>query len=369
MPAVVPQLKTITLGGAVSGIGIESSSFRYGLVHETVLSMEVLTGSGEVLIATPTNQHQDLFFAFPNSYGTLGYCLSLTIKLVRVKPYVKTTYLKYKQPKALFKDLKSICDTGKWQGQKVDFVDGMLFKKGEYYICLGQMVAQAPYQSDYTYRRIFYKSIRQREHDYLSIHDYIWRWDTDWFWCSQALGAQNPLLRTIYGRNRLNSRFYMKLYQLDKKIPVMSVVNKLRRQPAREEMVQDVELPIQNCRAFVDFYYQIIKITPTWICPVRQLDDKRHWTLFDMKPAQLYVNFGFWNSVLANPREPEGYFNKKLEAEVTLLKGKKSLYSRAFYSEKVFNSLYNRRAYDILKSKYDPKGSLKDYYQKTVNRG
>src|SRR5450759_4089191 len=32
LPAVVPQLKTITVGGAVSGLGIESSSFKYGLV-------------------------------------------------------------------------------------------------------------------------------------------------------------------------------------------------------------------------------------------------------------------------------------------------------------------------------------------------
>src|SRR4029077_6077282 len=31
MPYVVPQLKTITLGGAVAGLGIESSSYRNGL--------------------------------------------------------------------------------------------------------------------------------------------------------------------------------------------------------------------------------------------------------------------------------------------------------------------------------------------------
>ena len=31
MPKVVPQLRTITLGGAVTGLGIESSSFRNGL--------------------------------------------------------------------------------------------------------------------------------------------------------------------------------------------------------------------------------------------------------------------------------------------------------------------------------------------------
>ena len=36
MPAVVPQLKSITLGGAVAGVGIEATSFRYGLVHDTI---------------------------------------------------------------------------------------------------------------------------------------------------------------------------------------------------------------------------------------------------------------------------------------------------------------------------------------------
>ena len=60
MPAVVPQLKSITIGGAVGGIGIESSSFRYGLPHETVLEMDVLLGSGEVICCTPNNEYRDL---------------------------------------------------------------------------------------------------------------------------------------------------------------------------------------------------------------------------------------------------------------------------------------------------------------------
>ena len=41
-PPVVPELKTITVGGAVSGLGIEASSFKHGLVHETVEEMEIL---------------------------------------------------------------------------------------------------------------------------------------------------------------------------------------------------------------------------------------------------------------------------------------------------------------------------------------
>src|SRR4029078_12507621 len=82
MPAVVPQLKTITLGGAAAGVGIEASSFRHGLVHESLLEMDVLTGRREVVTCRPDNEHADLFFGFPNSYGTLGYALKLRAKTV-----------------------------------------------------------------------------------------------------------------------------------------------------------------------------------------------------------------------------------------------------------------------------------------------
>src|SRR5438309_10815577 len=88
MPLVVPQLKTITLGGAVSGVGIESSSFRNGCPHESVLEMDILTGSGEVVTASPTNDHRDLFFGFPNSSGPLASALRLRRELQPVPPYV-----------------------------------------------------------------------------------------------------------------------------------------------------------------------------------------------------------------------------------------------------------------------------------------
>src|SRR3954470_24515766 len=52
MPSVVPQLKTITLGGALAGVGIESSSHRHGLVHESVLEIDVLLGDGRVVTCT-----------------------------------------------------------------------------------------------------------------------------------------------------------------------------------------------------------------------------------------------------------------------------------------------------------------------------
>src|SRR4051794_25116798 len=81
MPLVVPQLKTITLGGAVTGLGIESTSFRSGCPHESVLEMDVLTGGGEIVTATPTNEHRDLFYGLPNSYGSRAYAQRIPVGL------------------------------------------------------------------------------------------------------------------------------------------------------------------------------------------------------------------------------------------------------------------------------------------------
>src|ERR1700729_1143193 len=100
MPLVVPQLKTITLGGAVTGLGIESSSLRSGMPHESVTEMEILTGDGRVVRASQDNEYSDLFHGFPNSFGTLGYALALTIELEPVAPYVHLRHFHFGTPEA-----------------------------------------------------------------------------------------------------------------------------------------------------------------------------------------------------------------------------------------------------------------------------
>ena len=124
MPLVVPQLKTITLGGAVAGLGIESSSFRNGLPHESVRELEVLTGDGRVVVARPDNEHADLFHAFPNSYGTLGYSLRLRIDLEPVQPYVRVRHLRFDSAEECLATMATICAERRHEGEPVDFVDG-----------------------------------------------------------------------------------------------------------------------------------------------------------------------------------------------------------------------------------------------------
>ena len=52
-----------------------------------------------VVTAAPGGEHDALFRGFPNSYGTLGYALSLTIELEPVKPYVHLRHFPVQQPR------------------------------------------------------------------------------------------------------------------------------------------------------------------------------------------------------------------------------------------------------------------------------
>ena len=94
-PLVVPQLKTITVGGAATGVGIESTSFRSGLVYDDIVEIDMLTGAGDVVTATPDGPHADLFLGFPNSYGTLGYATRLRVRLEPVRPFVALRHLRF----------------------------------------------------------------------------------------------------------------------------------------------------------------------------------------------------------------------------------------------------------------------------------
>jgi FAD/FMN-containing dehydrogenase len=374
-PLVVPQLKTITLGGAVTGLGIESTSFRNGLPHESVLEMDILTGSGEVLTASP-DRNADLYRAFPNSYGTLGYSVRLKIELEPVKPFVALNHLRFHSLQDLVATMDRIIETGGLDGTPVDYLDGVVFSATESYLCIGVKTSTPGPVSDYTGRQIYYRSIQHpdgEKHDRLTIHDYLWRWDTDWFWCSRAFGAQNPKIRRFWPRRYRRSSFYWKLVAYDRKFKIADRIENRSvfspGPPTREPVVQDIEVPIERTAEFLDWFLANVPIEPIWLCPLRLRDTPGSpgtWPLYPIRPHKTYVNVGFWSSVPVGPTE--GHTNRLIERKVSELDGHKSLYSDAYYSQDEFDQMYGGETYKTVKKTYDPDSRLLDLYAKAVQR-
>jgi FAD/FMN-containing dehydrogenase len=365
MPLVVPQLKTITLGGAVSGLGIESSSLRNGMPHESVLAMEILTGDGQVVTATPDNEHAALYRGFPNSYGTLGYTLSLTIELEPVKPYVHLRHFRFSDPAECFAAVAQVAADGSYAGHRADFIDGVAFALDEMYLTIGAFSDVAPWRSDYTRDRIYYQSLRGPREDFLTISDYLWRWDTDWFWCSRPFGVQNLAIRRLWPRRYRRSDVYRKLVALDRKHGITRRIDARLGRPETEMVIQDVEIPVGESATFLKYFLTDVGMTPVWLCPLR-LRGEMTWPLYPMRPGQVYVNFGFWGTVKLPPGASDGHFNRRVEDKVTELGGHKGLYSTSFYPAEEFWARYNGPEYTKLKDTYDPQGRLADLYSKCV---
>jgi FAD/FMN-containing dehydrogenase len=361
VPQVVPQLKSITLGGALAGVGIEASSFRYGLVHETVASVDVLTGDGRILTCTPVNEHRDLFHGLPNSYGTLGYALRVTARTAPAKRFVRLEHRHFDDPCACFAALEAALSD-----PSLDYLDGVVFARDQQVLTLGRFVEEAATVSDYTFEHIYYRSLLQRDDDFLTAHDYLWRWDTDWFWCSKNVGAQHPWLRRLLGRERLNSVTYQKIMRWNARWKLTAAVDRLRGIHA-EAVIQDVDIPLPRAADFLAFLHDEIGILPIWLCPIRAATGVA-FPLYPLTPGVPHVNFGFWDTIRSPAGRRPGDRNRRIERMVRALGGIKSLYSDSCYDEDEFWTIYNRAAYGELKRRYDPEGVLGNLYDKCVLR-
>ena len=240
-----------------------------------------------------------------------------------------------------------------------------MFEAGEQYLTIGRLTDDpGPGTSDYTGQQIFYRSIRERTVDHLTIHDYLWRWDTDWFWCSRVFGVQHPAVRRLWPRRFRRSDVYRRLVALDRRTGLSGRVRRLAGLPQEEPVIQDVEIPVSRLAEFLDAFHRDIGITPVWLCPLRLRSDQP-WPLYPMRPGELYVNVGFWSAVPEAPGDPEAH-NRRIEELVAELGGHKSLYSTVHYSESEFWEHYNGPAYRALKQRYDPYGRLPDLYHKVA---
>ncbi|MFZ5849016.1 MAG: FAD-binding oxidoreductase [Actinomycetota bacterium] len=375
IPLVVPQLRTITLGGAVTGLGIEATSFRNGLPHESVLEMDVLTGDGRIVTATPDGPAADLFAAFPNSYGSLGYATRIRIELEPVPGYVDLRHVAFDDLDELAAAVERIVADRAWEGTRVEGLDGVVFEPGEAYLTLATWRVEAPagQPSDYTGQRIYYRSIQERGHDVLTMHDYLWRWDTDWFWCSRAFGAQHPLVRRVWPRRLRRSDVYHRLVGLENRYRVMSRIEGRRGLPARERVIQDVEVPVARTPEFLRWFDAHIGMRPVWLCPLRLRQpagpgSERAWPSYPLDSGTTYVNVGFWGTVPMAPGAADGDLNRSIEQQVTELGGHKSLYSDAYYDRATFDRLYGGANLAKVKADYDPRNRLTGLYEKAVGR-
>jgi FAD/FMN-containing dehydrogenase len=343
VPAVVPELATITIGGAVSGCSIESMSFARGGFHDNCIEYEVITATGDVLTCTPHNEHRLVFEMMHGSFGTLGILSKLVFELVPAKPFVHVTYETY----ATLADYQAAIRR-RFEARDVDFMDGIIHSPHCFVLSLGRFVDSAPYTSRYDWMKVYYRSTRTRRDDYLRTIDYFFRYDR---------GVTNVRPKSFVGR-----LLFGKLMTSTRWLQLGDKLHWLLRS-SKPTITVDVFVPFSKVPAFLGWYEREIGFFPVWCVPYRRVRDYP-W-LADSFWKQLTDPLFLDLAIYGMRQHGDTNVHRRIEEKLRELGGIKTLISHNYYSRDEFWSIYNKRNYDAVKRITDPDDQFRDLYEKT----
>ncbi len=344
VPIVVPELKTITIGGAVAGCSIESMSFQYGGFHDTCLEYELITGNGEVLTCTPDNEHALIFQMVHGSFGTVGILSRLVFKLIPAKAFV---HLRHEKHRSIDSYLASI--QSHFERQDVDFMDGIIHSNTQLSLCVGDFVDSAPYTNRYDWLKIYYQSTATRSEDFLRTPHYFFRYDQ---------GVTNVHPKSFVGRLLLGKALGS--------TEILWIAEKLRfllLDDHRPDVTVDTFLPISRLKDFLRWYAEDFGHYPLWCVPYRRVHDyewlaDRYWHQFD---DELLVDIAIYGM----KQRGETNYYRLLEEKLPEYSGVKTLISYNYYSEEEFWQIFHRPNFDSVKAITDPNNVFRDLYDKT----
>jgi FAD/FMN-containing dehydrogenase len=342
VPTVVPELETITVGGAVSGCSLESMSFMYGGFHDSCLEYEILTANGELLHCTPDNEHALVFQMMHGSFGTLGVLTKLTFKLVPGKRFVRMQYDTYSN----LADYKAAI-WRHFRERDVDFMDGIIHARDTYVLSLGTFVDNAPYTSSYDWMKVYYRSTIERKEDYLETPDYFFRYDRG----VTNVHPKSAIGRLLFGKLLTSSQ----LLRLADKIPNLLLSD-------RPEVTVDLFIPFSKLDEYMRWHEDTLGFFPLWCVPYRRVRDYE-WIgkqVLEGIDDELFIDLAIYGM-----KQPEGRnIYKEIEDQLVRVHAIKTLISHNYYDEETFWKLFHKDNYDAAKKVTDPRNVFRGLYEK-----
>ena len=344
VPIVVPELKTITIGGAVAGCSIESMSYVHGGFHDTCLEYEIITAKGEVLTCTPDNEHSLIFQMMHGSFGTVGILSRLVFRLIPAKPFV---HLRHETHTSIDSYLASIWSH--FERRDVDFMDGIIHSPSHLVLCVGDFVDSAPYTNRYDWLKVYYQSTAERREDYLKTPHYFFRYDHG----VTNVHPKSFLGRLLFGKFLGSSQ-------------ILRLAEKLRwllLSDDRPDVTVDTFLPFSRLKEFLEWYAKDFGHFPLWCVPYRRVHDYE-W-LADSFWAKINDTLMVDIAIYGMKQRGETNYYRLMEEKLQELDGIKTLISYNYYTEDEFWQIFNRQNYDAVKAITDPDNIFRNLYEKT----
>ena len=100
----------------------ESTSFKYGFVHDAISGFEAILGDGRIVWCSRSS-NSELFYAIPGTFGTVALITRVNVICLKAEPFVKIFCTKHKSPDACVEYLGMLQDKALVAVRKCDYSD------------------------------------------------------------------------------------------------------------------------------------------------------------------------------------------------------------------------------------------------------
>ncbi|MCB1136406.1 MAG: FAD-binding oxidoreductase, partial [Chlamydiia bacterium] len=289
LPPVITEFKGITVGGAVMGAALESSSFRYGQVSDVCTRFEFELADGQCVDLTPES---DLFYGLSGSYGTIGRLKRVYLQVEPVQPWVELS-ARVCATEHVAEGLSASC-TG-----DADFVDAMALDARRSVVMEGRYVASSSAQRirfDRPWSKSFCQQVveaagRSKWSWSFTTYDYLFRYDLGAFWMGQFPTSRLAVTTFYNHRNDAPVEQARCLHQAFRESPPTLTPSGWLRRLLRAKLssthlyatlhrvsqevlahtflVQDFYIPSDRVQEFLSYCHERVAIYPLWLCPMR----------------------------------------------------------------------------------------------------
>lgn len=388
---VVPEFKSMTIGGAIMGIAGESTSHRWGGFDDICSSFEILCGNGEVMQVSPI-ENPEIFYGIAGSYGSLGMLLSAEVQLIPTSDFVQLRIHVFSKVEEALKAMQGLVSA-----KTSDFIEGIIFRSDLAVIIEGDRSSESQLplyslgksDSDWFYQHVHKVALQQTYYEeQMPYFDYLFRHDQGAFWMGSYLAQSSLFMRFIAEgilklyvspQDHLSDQEIQRLHAAPfRSCPAFlypwtsyKILNKLFHKAEKwfqnRFVIQDFCIPETATLQFLEKVMHDPSIFPIWLCPVkgtRTAQIMAPHLLVDDNSGNHFINVGLYG--VPSYSAPLEQITRELEQCCKNLGGRKVLYSRSYYTEEEFWEIYSREAYDALRAKMGAAGFWPDIAAKVL---